>query len=313
MQTAYAVIESEAYQTLIEKVNTSLSASYERASLAYDCENNVVIIAQEQSKDILDIEKFINSDDPALLETMLGVFTELDQLTTYAKIAFKEENIDVNVRSTIKQTDSENALYISENGTCEYSAVQIEDIKAKIYGKIEQFIDDKNYEDAVHYCDVLIEYGGYENVEELKKTAEASNKSYSEENTKPADTSNKSDSTSNKPVDMSNIKLGVTESGKNVLVTVKKETDAETVTCVMTFWYEGGKLTKETADYYVPDAETAGVLAEDLKKDATIVASSVSINSNCVSCTMKDSELAELKGLTRDELIIAMKQAIASM
>ena len=81
----------------------------------------------------------------------------------------------------------------------------------------------------------------------------------------------------------------------------------------MTFWYNNGKLTKETADYYVPDAETAGVLAEELKKDGTIEASSVKINGNCVSCTMRDSEIAELKGLTRDELIIAMKQAIGNM
>ena len=114
-------------------------------------------------------------------------------------------------------------------------------------------------------------------------------------------------------IDMSAFTLGVTEDGENVLVTVKNETDVGTVTCVMTFWYSDGKLVKETADYYVPDAETAGVLADELKQDVTIEAGSVQISGSCVSCTMKESELAELQELTHDELIAAMSYAIESM
>ena len=119
--------------------------------------------------------------------------------------------------------------------------------------------------------------------------------------------------TSSEEIDMSAFTLGVTEDGDNVLVTVENETDVGTVTCVMTFWYEGGMLTKETADYYVPDAETAEVLAEELKQDSTIDANSVYINGTCVSCTMKDSELADLQELTHDELVAAMTYAIESM
>lgn len=114
-------------------------------------------------------------------------------------------------------------------------------------------------------------------------------------------------------VDLSAFSLGVTEDGENVLVTVKNETDVGTVTCVMTFWYKDGKLFKETADYYVPDTETAGVLADELKQDATIDAGSVAISGNCVSCTMKESELAELQELTHDELVEAMSYAIEAM
>ena len=114
-------------------------------------------------------------------------------------------------------------------------------------------------------------------------------------------------------IDMSAFTLGVTEDGENVLVTVKNETDVGTVTCVMTFWYSGGKLVKETADYYVPDVETAGVLAEELKQDVTIESGSVQIIDNCVTCTMKESELADLQELTHDELVAAMTYAIESM
>lgn len=119
--------------------------------------------------------------------------------------------------------------------------------------------------------------------------------------------------TPSEEIDMSAFTLGVSEDGENVLVTVKNETDVGTVTCVMTFWYSDGKLVKETADYYVPDAETAGVLADELKQDDTIEASSVQISGNCVSCTMKESELAELQELTHDELVAAMTYAIESM
>ena len=119
--------------------------------------------------------------------------------------------------------------------------------------------------------------------------------------------------TPSEEIDMSAFTLGVSEDGENVLVTVKNETDVGTVTCVMTFWYSDGKLIKETADYYVPDAETAGVLADELKQDDTIEAGSIQINGNCVSCTMKESELAELQELTHDELVAAMTYAIESM
>lgn len=119
--------------------------------------------------------------------------------------------------------------------------------------------------------------------------------------------------TPSEEIDMSAFTLGVSEDGENVLVTVKNETDVGTVTCVMTFWYSDGKLVKETADYYVPDAETAGVLADELKQDDTIEAGSIQINGNCVSCTMKESELAELQELTHDELVAAMTYAIESM
>lgn len=129
-------------------------------------------------------------------------------------------------------------------------------------------------------------------------------------------TANPQDSSGTAPtgeVDMSAFSLGVAEDGENVLVTVKNETDVGTVTCVMTFWYNDGKLVKETADYYVPDAETAGVLADELKQDATIDTGSVAISGNCVSCTMKESELAELQELTHDELVEAMSYAIEAM
>ncbi len=113
--------------------------------------------------------------------------------------------------------------------------------------------------------------------------------------------------------DLTTFSLGVSEDGENVLVTVKNETDVGTVTCVMTFWYDSGKLYKETADYYVPDGETAKVLADELKQDGTIDPASVAVSGICVSCTMKDSELAELQELTHDELVEAMTYAIQAM
>ena len=111
-------------------------------------------------------------------------------------------------------------------------------------------------------------------------------------------------------VDLSSFTFGVKEDGNNVLVTVKNQTDAGDVTCVMTFKYDGDTLVSETADYYVPDNDTAKALADELKKDGTIVSDSVKVEGNCVSCTMKDSEIAELRELTRAELVEAMQYAI---
>ena len=113
-------------------------------------------------------------------------------------------------------------------------------------------------------------------------------------------------------VDLSSFSFGVKEDGNNVLVTVKNQTDAGDVTCVMTFRYDGDTLTSETADYYVPDNDTAKALADELKKDSTVVSDSVKVEGNCVSCTMKDSEIAELRELSRAELVEAMQYAIAA-
>ena len=111
-------------------------------------------------------------------------------------------------------------------------------------------------------------------------------------------------------VDLSSFSFGVKEDGNNVLVTVKNQTDAGDVTCVMTFKYDGDTLASETADYYVPDNDTAKALADELKKDSTVVSDSVKVEGNCVSCTMKDSEIAELRELSRAELVEAMQYAI---
>ena len=111
-------------------------------------------------------------------------------------------------------------------------------------------------------------------------------------------------------VDLSSFSFGVKEDGNNVLVTVKNQTEAGDVTCVMTFKYDGDTLVSETADYYVPDNDTAKALADELKKDGTVVSDSVKVEGNCVSCTMKDSEIAELRELSRAELVEAMQYAI---
>jgi len=158
-----------------------------------------------------------------------------------------------------------------------------------------------------------------ETVEETKETTEKTETSEeaTEETTGTQDgdtaASGNETAAASEEIDMTGFTLGVSEDGDNVLVTVKNETDVGTVTCVMTFWYENGKLTKETADYYVPDADTASVLADELKKDTTIESGSVQIKNNCVSCQMKASELTELQALTHDELAQAMEYAIGSI
>lgn len=113
-------------------------------------------------------------------------------------------------------------------------------------------------------------------------------------------------------VDLSTFTFGVTEDGDNVLVTVKNSTAVGDVACVMTYVYEDAKLTKSTADYYVPDSKTAEALAEQLKQDGSIVSDSVKVDGTCVSCQIADSELEELRQLSRDELIQAMEYAISN-
>ena len=111
-------------------------------------------------------------------------------------------------------------------------------------------------------------------------------------------------------VDLSSFTFGVEEVGNNVLVTVRNQTDAGEVICVMTFKYICNTLLYETADYYVPDNATAKALAAELKKDSTVIPCSVKVNGNCVSCRMKCSEISELRELTRAELVEAMQYAI---
>ena len=115
-------------------------------------------------------------------------------------------------------------------------------------------------------------------------------------------------------IDLSNFTFGVQEIGGDVMVTVDNETEMGTVTCVMAFRYEGDTLSKETADYYVLDLETAAALAEELKADPSIIADSVKIREadKCVTCTMKDSEIEDLRSLTREELVEIMKYAVGA-
>lgn len=113
-------------------------------------------------------------------------------------------------------------------------------------------------------------------------------------------------------VDLSTFTFGVTEDGDNVVVTVKNTTAVGDVACVMTYVYEENELTKSTADYYVPDSKTADSLAEHLKQDDGIAAESVKVDGTCVSCQIVDSDLEELRQLSREELIQAMEYAIAN-
>ena len=149
------------------------------------------------------------------------------------------------------------------------------------------------------------------------ETEKTDTQSGSETATKPTEGNNQSatqpssgETVTPADVDVSSFSFGVKEDGNNVLVTVKNQTDAGDVTCVMTFRYDGDTLTSETADYYVPDNDTAKALADELKKDSTVVSDSVKVEGNCVSCTMKDSEIAELRELSRAELVEAMQYAI---
>ena len=120
------------------------------------------------------------------------------------------------------------------------------------------------------------------------------------------------DAVSLEGVDLSTFTFGVTEDGENVVVTVKNTTAVGDVACVMTYVYEDGELIKSTADYYVPDSKTADALAENLKEDAGIVSDSVKVDGTCVSCQIVDSELEELRQLSREELMQAMEYAIAN-
>lgn len=112
--------------------------------------------------------------------------------------------------------------------------------------------------------------------------------------------------------DLSAFTFGVAEDGDDVVVTMKNSTEAGEAVSVMTYVYKDGKLTKAAADYYVPDSKMAEALAEQLKQDSSIVSDSVKADGTCVSCRIAEGELEELRLLSREELIEAMKYAIAN-
>ena len=111
-------------------------------------------------------------------------------------------------------------------------------------------------------------------------------------------------------VDLSAFSSGVTEDGDNVLVTVKNDTDFGETACVMTYQYIENKLAAATADYYVPDEESAELLAEQLRNDASIVPDSIKTDGTCVSCQIADDRLEELSRISREELIQVMEDTI---
>ena len=149
-----------------------------------------------------------------------------------------------------------------------------------------------------------------------EQETEQSDAQTGEEDKQPGTTTGEGDTAAagEEDIDLSGFTFGVQEIGGDVMVTVDNETEMGTVTCVMAFRYEGETLSKETADYYVLDLETAYALADELRKDPTIVADSVSIREadKCVTCTMKDSEIDDLRSLTREELVEVMKYAIGA-
>lgn len=118
------------------------------------------------------------------------------------------------------------------------------------------------------------------------------------------------DGTAIPEVDLSAFSSGVTEDGDNVLVTVKNDTDFGETACVMTYQYIENKLAAATADYYVLDEESAELLAEQLRNDASIVPDSVKTDGICVSCQIADDRLEELSRISREELIQVMEDTI---
>lgn len=111
-------------------------------------------------------------------------------------------------------------------------------------------------------------------------------------------------------VDLSAFSSGVTEDGDDVVVTVKNDTDFGETACVMTYQYIENKLAAATADYYVPDEESAELLAEQLRNDASIVPDSIKTDGICVSCQIADDRLEELSRISREELIQVMEDTI---
>ena len=111
-------------------------------------------------------------------------------------------------------------------------------------------------------------------------------------------------------VDLSAFTFGVTEDGDDVVVTVRNDTDFGETACVVTYQYIENKLAAATADYYVPDEESAELLAEQLRNDASIVPDSVKTDGICVSCQIADDRLEELSRISREELIRVMEDTI---
>lgn len=110
--------------------------------------------------------------------------------------------------------------------------------------------------------------------------------------------------------ELSEFTFAVMEKGNDVIVSGKSETVVGEVACLTTFRYDDDVLSAMAVDYYLPDEATAEWLADELKKDPTVVADSVVIAGKCVSCTMQESEVEDLRELSREDLIAVMQYII---
>jgi len=105
--------------------------------------------------------------------------------------------------------------------------------------------------------------------------------------------------------------IGVTEEGQNISVTVETDTEFGRAICKMTYVYNGEYLEKVTATYILPTPELAQELSEALPSDESIVASSIKVTGTNVACDLVDSEIADFRTISRDELLSLLNLALS--
>lgn len=108
-------------------------------------------------------------------------------------------------------------------------------------------------------------------------------------------------------IDLSNLELGVKEDGEDLILMAINDTPVGKVACRMTYDYDGDALTKVTCKYLCPDEATAIEAESAIKGEDGIDPASVQRDGKIVTCELLDSEIADFRGIPREQLVEVLK------